>query len=43
VPELEMVVVITSSTDPGQGRRSHRQALYDLLESDLIPAALATD
>ena len=39
VPELELVVVTTSSPQPGRGRRAHRQAIYDLMEYHLIPAA----
>jgi len=39
VPDLRMVVVITSSSSPGQGRRQHQRTLYDLMEHDLVPAA----
>ena len=38
VPDLEVVVVVTSSATPGRGRRGHRQAIYDLMEQDLLPA-----
>ena len=38
VPDLEVVVVVTSSASPGRGRRGHRQAIYDLMEQDLLPA-----
>ncbi len=38
VPELEMVVVVTSSAAPRRGRRGPRQAIYDLMEQDLLPA-----
>ena len=31
VPDLEAVIVTTSSTQPGRGRRAHRAALYDLV------------
>lgn len=42
VPELEMVAVTTSSDAPGRERRGHRDAVYDLVESQVIgPAALA--
>ncbi len=39
VPDLKMVVVATSSSSPGQGRRQHQRTLYDLIEHDLVPAA----
>jgi len=39
VPDLQMVVVTTSSPLPGQGRRQHQRTLYDLMEHDLVPAA----
>lgn len=32
VPDLEAVIVTTSSTQPGRGRRAHRAAVYDLVE-----------
>ena len=38
VPDLDLVVVVTSSALPGRGRRGHRQAIYDLMEQDLLPA-----
>ncbi len=38
VPDLELVVVITSSAEPGRGRRGHLGALYDLVEEAIIPA-----
>jgi len=46
--DLDMVVVTTSSSDPGDTRRAHTRALYDLLEEQIIaPAAhsrsLSTD
>ena len=43
VPDLKMVVVITSLPSPGQGRRKHQRALYDLMEYDLVPAADSAD
>ncbi|HEX2230208.1 MAG TPA: serine hydrolase [Candidatus Binatia bacterium] len=39
VPALKMVVVTTSVPSPGEGRREHQHAIYNLLEQDLIPAA----
>jgi CubicO group peptidase (beta-lactamase class C family) len=39
VPNLKMVVVATSVPTSGEGRREHQQAIYDLMEHDLIPAA----
>jgi CubicO group peptidase (beta-lactamase class C family) len=42
VPEIEMVVVTTSSDAPGRERRGHLGAVYDLVESHVIaPAARA--
>ncbi len=38
VPALDLVAVATSSALPGQGRRSHLRAVYDLMEQDLLPA-----
>lgn len=38
VPDLRLVVVVTSSPRPGRGRREHRQAILDLLERDILPA-----
>ena len=38
VPELDVVVVATSSASPGRGRRGHLRAIYDLMEQDLLPA-----
>jgi CubicO group peptidase (beta-lactamase class C family) len=42
VPDLKLVAVATSSLHPRQKRqerREYRQALYDLLDQDLVPAA----
>jgi CubicO group peptidase (beta-lactamase class C family) len=39
VPALRLVVAITSLPSPGDGRREHQRALYDLMEHDIIPAA----
>ena len=42
VPDLSLVVVTTSSPLPGQGRREHLRAIYDLVEYDLLPAVDTT-
>jgi len=39
VPELSLVIVTTSSSLPGDGRRSHIRRLYDLLEYEIIQPA----
>ena len=40
VPELDLVVVTTSSSEPGAGRRNHIRSLYQLIEDRIIrPAA----
>ena len=39
VPTLKLVVATTSVPSPGDGRREHQHAIYDLLERDIIPAA----
>ena len=38
VPDLDAVIVVTSSPDPGAGRRRHRRELDDLIDCDLVPA-----
>jgi CubicO group peptidase (beta-lactamase class C family) len=38
VPSLKLVAVTTSVPSPGEGRREHQRAIYDLLERYLIPA-----
>jgi CubicO group peptidase (beta-lactamase class C family) len=38
VPELDLVVVTTSSTAVGEERRSHRRTIFDLLEQSILPA-----
>lgn len=38
VPRLDMVAVMISSPHPGDGRRAHLRALYDMVEHRLIPA-----
>jgi CubicO group peptidase (beta-lactamase class C family) len=37
VPELDLVVVTTSSTAVGEERRSHRRTIFDVLEHSIIP------
>ena len=39
VPALRLVVATTSLPSPGDGRREHQRAIYDLMEQDIIPAA----
>ena len=39
VPELGLVIVTTSSSQPGDGRRSHIRSLYRLLEHEIIKEA----
>jgi CubicO group peptidase (beta-lactamase class C family) len=38
VPDLKLVLAATSVPEPGEGRRDHQRAIYDLVEHDLIPA-----
>ena len=38
VPDLDVVVVTTSSTAVGEERRSHRRTIFDLLEQLIVPA-----
>jgi len=38
VPDLRLVVAMTSSPNPGEGRRAHLRSLYDLVEDQIIPA-----
>ena len=38
IPEVRMVVAMTSSPAPGEGRRAHLRSLYDLVEQQIIPA-----
>jgi CubicO group peptidase (beta-lactamase class C family) len=38
VPSLKLVVATTSLPLPGEGRREHQRAIYDLMERDVIPA-----
>lgn len=38
IPDLDAVVVATSSPNPGSGRRSHRRELDELIGCDLVPA-----
>jgi CubicO group peptidase (beta-lactamase class C family) len=37
VPTLDMTIVATSSTSPGDERRDHRDSVYDLVEQVIIP------
>jgi hypothetical protein len=37
------VVVTTAVPTPGDGRREHQRAIYDLMERHLIPAAERKD
>ena len=39
VPELDLVVVTTSSSEPGDGRRSHIRSLYNLIEHGVVVSA----
>ncbi len=39
VPSLNLAAVTTSVPSPGEGRREHQRAIYDLMERYLIPAA----
>lgn len=39
VPELDLVVVTTSSSQPGDGRRQHIRGLYRLIENEVIKEA----
>ena len=39
VPDLDATIVVTSSPSPGEGRREHLGAVYDLVEHRIIPAA----
>jgi len=38
VPDRRLVVAITSSPNPGEGRRAHLRSVYDLVEDQIIPA-----
>ena len=40
--DLDMVIVTTSSSQPGDTRRAHTRALYDLLEDEIIAPVLGT-
>ncbi len=37
VPDLRLVTVMTSSPNPGQGLRAHRNSLYRLMEEEIVP------
>jgi len=38
VPGLRLVVAATSLPAPGDGRREHQRAIYNLLEQEIVPA-----
>ena len=38
IPDLDSVIVATSSPNPGDGRRTHRRELDALIEGQLVPA-----
>jgi len=42
VPSLKLVVITTSLPSPGEGRREHQHAIYELMEQYFIPAAEAS-
>ncbi len=37
IPDLDAVIVVTSSPNPGDGRREHRRQLNDVIEDRLVP------
>ena len=37
VPELAAVIVVTSVADPGEERREQRDAIYDIVERQILP------
>jgi CubicO group peptidase (beta-lactamase class C family) len=37
IPDLDAVIVVTSSPNPGDGRREHRRQLNDVIEAQLVP------
>jgi CubicO group peptidase (beta-lactamase class C family) len=43
LPELELVIVTTSSTAVGEERRSHRRSVLDLVEDLVIPAIISEE
>ena len=38
VPTLKLVVSTTSLASPGDGRREHQHAIYDLMDQEIVPA-----
>ena len=38
VPDLRLTVAMTSSLNPGNGRRRHLRSLYNMVEDQIIPA-----
>jgi hypothetical protein len=41
VPDLDLVIVTTSSTAVGEERRGHRQTVLDVVERFVIPSIAA--
>ena len=42
LPEIDLVIVTTSSPDVGEERRSHRRTVMEVIERIVIPAVVAT-
>jgi len=38
IPDLDAVIVVTSSPNPGDGRREHRRQINAVIEDQLVPA-----
>ena len=38
LPDLDAVIVVTSSPNPGDGRREHRRQINSVIEDQLVPA-----
>lgn len=38
MPELKLTVATTALLTPGEGRREHQRAMYDLMDLYLVPA-----
>lgn len=38
IPDLDAVIVVTSSPNPGDGRRDHRRQINAVIEDQLVPA-----
>ena len=43
VPSLDLVVAVTSASEPGAERRSHLGAIYGIVEDVIIPGVAAAD